>query len=366
MKILITGAHGFIGKNILAECKNRGIETLLFDRENTEEELIQNLKICDFIFHFAGTNRPLSNEEFYDGNTNFTKKIVDLARMQNRKIPILFSSSIHAEKNTDYGKSKKMAEDLIFSYGLSTGSDVYVYRLANAFGKWSKPNYNSVVSTFCFNVANNLEIKINNPTIIVPFVYIDDIVNEFLNCLNKPGSSKLLTVNPIYNISIGELETLIESFKNSRENLFIANMGDDFTKKLYSTYLSYLSPNNFAYKVKSNSNNKGAFIELLKTTERGQISINITKPGCVKGNHWHHTKNEKFIVVSGKGMIRFRNIMETEIFEIEVSDKEIEIVDIPVGYTHNIENTGTTDLVTIMWCNEIYDMNKPDTFYEEV
>lgn len=366
MKILVTGSNGFLGKNILAECKNQDISTLNFDKNATDEELIMYLEECDFIMHLAGINRPLTNEEFYNGNTNFTKKLLDLMKMQKRNIPILFSSSIHAEKDNDYGKSKKMAEDLIFEYAKETGNDVFVYRLANAFGKWSKPNYNSVVSTFCYNISHDLEIQVSTPNVVIPFVYIDDIIAEFLSCLRKKGTMNVKHVYPIYEISIGELANKIMKFKNSRLNLFIEDMKDDFTRKLYSTYLSYLSPDRFKYELEMNKDNRGSFTELIRTVDRGQISINITKPGFIKGNHWHHTKNEKFIVVGGKGIIRIRNILETEVYEVTVSGDKIEIVDIPVGYTHNIENIGDTDLITIMWCNEVYDVNNPDTFYEEV
>lgn len=366
MKILVTGANGFIGKNLCLRLVEDKHKVLKFESKDTDDTLKEMIKNCDFVMHLAGVNRPLTTEEFYDGNVNFTLKLVNHLKSENRSIPILFSSSIQALQENDYGKSKKQAEQLIFEYGNSTASNVYVFRLANAFGKWSKPNYNSVVATFCYNITHCLDIIINDRNKIVPFVYIDDIIKEFILCIKKNGCNDILNVNPVYDVSLGDLADLLYSFKESRSSLFIQDMGDEFTKKLYSTYLSYLPENEFSYNLKMNVDNRGYFTEILKSECNGQVSINLINPGFVKGNHWHHSKNEKFLVVSGEGIIRFRKIGDDRVIEYKVSSQNLEMVDIPTGYTHNIENIGNTDMVVVMWCNELYDCENPDTYYEEV
>jgi UDP-2-acetamido-2,6-beta-L-arabino-hexul-4-ose reductase len=363
MKILVTGSNGFIGKNLCATLNVKGYEVIPFDKDTTKS-LEECVKESDFVIHLAGINRPLNVEEFYDGNTNLTYKLIEILKEDGRNIPLLLSSSIQAKRDNDYGKSKKQAEDLVFEYGKN--ADVFVYRLENAFGKWGRPNYNSVIATFCYNIANDLDIQINDPNVLIPFVYIDDIVNSFISCINTKGSNEYLYVTPSYKKTIGEVADLIYSFKESRKNLQVVNMKDEFSKKLYSTYLSYLKKDDFSYELKMNVDNRGSFTEFLRSDDRGQVSINISKPGIVKGNHWHHTKNEKFLVVKGEGIIRFRQIYSDEIIEYKVSDKKLEVIDIPTGYTHNIENIGETDMVTVMWANEAFDPENPDTYYLEV
>ena len=363
MKILVTGSNGFIGKNLCATLNVKGYEVIPFDKDTTKS-LEECVKESDFVIHLAGINRPLNVEEFYDGNTNLTYKLIEILKEDGRNIPLLLSSSIQAKRDNDYGKSKKQAEDLVFEYGKN--ADVFVYRLENAFGKWGRPNYNSVIATFCYNIANDLDIQINDPNALIPFVYIDDIVNSFISCINTKGSNEYLYVTPSYKKTIGEVANLIYSFKESRKNLQVVNMKDEFSKKLYSTYLSYLKKDDFSYELKMNVDNRGSFTEFLRSDDRGQVSINISKPGIVKGNHWHHTKNEKFLVVKGEGIIRFRQIYSDEIIEYKVSDKKLEVIDIPTGYTHNIENIGETDMVTVMWANEAFDPENPDTYYLEV
>ena len=365
MKILVTGSEGFIGKNLCLTLKQQNYEVIPFDR-NTDMPLEECIKQADFVMHLAGINRPLTAEEFYDGNTNLTYHLIELLKKQGRKTPVLFSSSIQAVRDNDYGKSKKQAEDLIFQYGRDTNADVYVFRLENAFGKWCRPNYNSVVATFCYNIANHLDIRIDNPDAEIPFVYIDDIVSSFISCIGKAGSSDILSAEPSYKVTIGHLAELLHGFQKSRESLLIPDMTEGFEKKLYSTYLSYLPEDAFSYPLVMHEDNRGSFTEFVKSEDRGQVSVNISKPGITKGNHWHHTKNEKFLVVKGKGIIRFRRIGDTKVVEYPVSGDKLEVVDIPTGYTHNIENTGTEDMVTIMWCNECFDPAHPDTFYEEV
>lgn len=369
MKILVTGAKGFVGKNLVAELKNRGYSEIYeCDINTTDEQLSQYTKNCEFVFHLAGVNRPQKEEDFMKGNFGFTSILLDKLKQNNNKSPILITSSIQAELDNPYGKSKKAGEELMFKYSKETGAKVYVYRLTNLFGKWSRPNYNSVVATFCNNIAHNLPIKINDPEVTLNLAYIDDVLNEFINAMNGKASLKdNYGYIPItHTVKLGEIAELINKFKKSRDNLQIPNMKNEFEKKLYSTYLSYLPENEFSYPVKMNIDNRGSFTELFKTEERGQVSVNISKPGIVKGNHWHHTKNEKFVVVSGKGIIRFRKINSDEVIEYKVSGEKIEVVDIPCGYTHNIENVGNTDMVTIMWANEIFNPEKPDTYYMEV
>ena len=369
MKILITGSNGFIGKNLVSELKNRGYNELYeCDIATTEQELNEYAKNCEFVFHLAGVNRPLNNEEYMSGNFGFTSKLLSLLKKYNNKSPILITSSIQAKLDNPYGTSKKAGEDLIFKYAKEEDIKVYVYRLTNVFGKWCKPNYNSVIATFCYNISHNLDIKINDENTELNLIYIDDVIATFINTmenkLNK--NNKYYKVIPEYKIKLGKIVELLYSFKESRNNLLIPNMKDSFSKKLYSTYLSYLEENDFSYKLKMNTDNRGSFTELFKSIDRGQISVNIAKPGITKGNHWHHTKNEKFVVVSGKGLIQFRKIDDSKIIEYHVTGDDITVVDIPVGYAHNIINEGDTELITVMWCNELYDKEKPDTYFMEV
>lgn len=369
MKILVTGANGFVGKNLIAELKNRGYNEILeCTRETTKEQLNEYTKECEFVYHLAGVNRPKDEKEFMEGNFGFTSELLDLLKKNNNKSPILITSSIQAERDNLYGRSKKAGENLLFNYNKETGAKVYVYRLSNLFGKWSKPNYNSVVSTFCYNIARDLDIQINDPEVELILCYIDDVLDDFLRALeNNPTKEGEFYVVPVtHKIKLGKLAELIQSFKESRKDLSIPNMDDTFIKKLYSTYLSYLPKDEFSYQLKMNIDNRGSFTEFIRTTERGQVSVNVSKPGITKGNHWHHTKNEKFLVVSGKGLIRFRKIDSDEIIEYKVSGEKFEVVDIPTGYTHSIVNIGDTDMVTIMWANECFDPENPDTYYLEV
>ncbi len=369
MKILVTGAKGFIGKNLIAQLRNNNYNDIFeYDIDCDEQLLDKYASECQFVYHLAGVNRPKNDEEFMKGNFGFTAMLLDKLKKHSNKSPILIASSIQAALDNLYGKSKKAAENEIFKYAKENSVNTYVYRLPNVFGKWCRPNYNSVVATFCYNIANGLPIKINNPKTKLNLVYIDDVVNEFIKALSdavlKVGN--YCEIPTVYNIELGTLSRLIESFKASRENLLVPDTSDLLTKKLYSTYLSYLSKDNFSYPLKMNIDNRGSFTEFIKTINNGQISINISKKGIAKGNHWHHTKNEKFLVIYGTGVIRFRKVGSEEIVEYYVNGDKLEVVDIPVGYTHNIENIGDTDMVTIMWANETFDPNNPDTYYLEV
>lgn len=369
MKILVTGAKGFIGKNLIAELRNRKYDDIFeYDRDTDPSLLDEYCKEANFVFHLAGVNRPKEQSEFMEGNFGFTSDLLNSLKKNNNTCPVMISSSIQAELDNPYGESKKAGEDLLFSYGEETGSKVLVYRFLNVFGKWCRPNYNSAVATFCHNIAHDVSIQVNDPSVVMNLVYIDDVVNELINALegkeNKVG--EFCEVPVLHTITLGEIANLIYSFKKSRENRSVPNMADAFAKKLYSTYLSYLPEDQFSYDLKMNVDRRGSFTEFIKTPDRGQVSVNISKPGITKGNHWHHTKNEKFLVVSGKGVIRFRKIDSDEVIEYFVSGDKMEVVDIPTGYTHNIENLGNTDMVTIMWTNEPFDPEKPDTYYLEV
>lgn len=369
MNILVTGALGFVGKNLISELKNHKYSDIFeFDIDTDPSLLDVYSSEADFVFHLAGVNRPKEQAEFMEGNFGFTSQLLDTLKKHQNNCPVMLSSSIQAALDNPYGQSKKAGEELLFSYGSQTGAKVLVYRFPNVFGKWCRPNYNSAVATFCSNIANGLPITINDRSTMLSLVYIDDVVEELLRALGgeETRAGAYCAVPVVHSITLGEIVDLLYSFKNSRTDLSIADMSDPFTKKLYSTYLSYLPADQFSYSLKMNSDNRGSFTEFIRTPERGQVSVNISKPGITKGNHWHHTKNEKFLVVSGRGMIRFRHVNSTEIVEYAVSGEKLEVVDIPVGYTHTIQNLGETDMVTIMWANEPFDPLKPDTYYLEV
>lgn len=369
MKPLITGANGFVGRNLTAELKNRGISDLFLYDLDTDPNLLDNYcRECDFVFHLAGVNRPKDQAEFMEGNFGFTSTLLDTLKKHNNTCPVMLSSSIQAALDNPYGNSKRAGEELLFSYAEETGAQALVYRFPNVFGKWCRPNYNSAVATFCHNIARDLPITINDSSVVMRLVYIDDVVNELVSALDgKPSrDGKYCRVPVEYTITLGEIVELLHSFKASREDKSVPNMADAFTKKLYATYLSYLPEDGFSYPLKMNVDARGSFTEILRTADRGQFSVNISKPGITKGNHWHHTKNEKFLVVSGRGVIRFRNENGGQIVEYNVSGDKLEVVDIPTGYTHNIENLGDTDLVTFMWCNECFDPDKPDTIFDPV
>jgi len=369
MKILVTGAKGFVGRNLVAELKNRDYKNIFeYDRDTDPILLDKYCEEADFVFHLAGVNRPKEQSEFMEGNFGFTSTLLNTLKKYKNNCPVMISSSIQAKLNNPYGESKKAGEDLMFSYSEETSAIVLVYRFPNIFGKWCRPNYNSAVATFCNNIANDLEITVNDRNVVMNLVYIDDVINELINALNNNEKKiqEFCEVPIVHTVTLGKIVDLIYSFKNSRKELSIPNMKDEFAKKLYSTYLSYLPENDFSYDLKMNVDNRGSFTEFIRTTDRGQVSVNVSKPGITKGNHWHHTKNEKFLVVSGKGVIRFRKINTDKIIEYFVSGNKMQVVDIPVGYTHNIENLGEVDMVTIMWVNECFDPNKPDTYYLEV
>ena len=369
MKVLVTGAAGFIGKNLCQHLKEvKDIELLTFDKGDDFSDIEKNIKDINFIFHLAGVNRPENVEEFYKGNTDLTKSIIELLKLKNLTTPILITSSIQATKDNDYGKSKKQAEDLLIDY--NTNNNAYVYRLHNVFGKWCRPNYNSVIATFCYNVSHSIEITVNDENVELELVYIDDAINEFINILkgNKPikREGSYCYVEPTYKITLGELARKIKDFKINMESILVPQTGDDFIKKLFSTYLSYVELDDMVFTPKMNIDDRGSFTELIKTVDSGQVSISVSKPGVFRGNHYHHTKMEKFIVVKGQARITFQHVTTGELKEYYVDDKELKIVNIPVGYTHKIENIGEEEMILLLWCNEIFDKNRPDTYMMEV
>ena len=368
MKVLVTGAKGFIGRNLVTTLmQNEDLDIIEIDIDNTVEELKEATLISDFIFHLAGINRPKDEKEFFEGNTGVTETIIDVLSKNQKQTPILITSSIQADLDNAYGQSKRAAEEALKQYANNTGANVYIYRLPNVFGKWCRPNYNSAVATFCHKIARDEEIWVNDRNISLNLVYIDDVVRCFMETMqNRPQISDYLEVTPVHPTTLGEIVDLLNFFKESRTTRQVPKLDSPLEKKLYSTYLSYLPGHQFSYPLHMNVDQRGSFTEFIKTPDRGQVSVNISKPGITKGNHWHNTKNEKFLVVSGTGVIRFRKVDTEEVLEYFVSGEKLEVVDIPVGYTHNIENLGTTDMVTIMWCNECFDPEKPDTIYMEV
>lgn len=367
MNILITGAKGFIGQNLKVHLEqNKSYHVMPYDQDSSLDDLDAYTKCADFVVHLAGVNRPENPNEFMEGNFGFTSTLLNHLIKHKNRAPILISSSIQALLNNPYGESKKAGEDLLINYGKEHDVKVYIYRFPNVFGKWCRPNYNSVVATFCYNITHDIPISISNPDNELNLFYIDDLIASISQLIESGSDTVFQEVSPVHPIKLGELAELIKSFHASRSNLSIPKTDDLLTKKLYATYLTYVPKDHFKYPLKMNVDHRGSFTEVIKTLDRGQVSINISKPGITKGNHWHHTKNEKFLVVYGKGMIRFRHVITNEIVEYHVSGELLEVVDIPPGYTHNIENIGDTDMVTLMWVNEIYDQNRPDTIFLEV
>ena len=396
MKILVTGAKGFVGKNLCAELNNikegkaRCYGGLVidavyeYDIDSNLEELDAYCSDCDFVFNLAGVNRPKENSEFMSGNFGFASILLDCLKTHKNTCPVMLSSSIQATLigrygTSDYGKSKLAGEELFFEYGRETGARVLVYRFPNLFGKWCCPNYNSAVATFCNNIANDLAIQVNDPGVELELLYIDDLVKEMINALQGEehhcefdgvetvlnADGRYCAVPVTHKATLGEIVSLLESFKVQPQTLVMPEIPENsFAKKLYSTFLSYLPKEKVIFPLKMNVDDRGSFTELLKTVNCGQFSVNISKPGITKGQHWHHTKWEFFIVVSGKALIQQRRIDTDEVLNFEVSGDKIEAVHMLPGYTHNIINlSDTCDLVTLMWANEAFDSNCPDTYF---
>lgn len=380
MKILVTGAKGFVGRNLCLTLRQReGVEVLSYDLGD-ESRLDGYLAGCDFVMHLAGVNRPKDAAEFKTGNAVFTEALLDRLSARANPPPVLLSSSIQAALDNDYGRSKAAAEAAVFAYGEKTGAPVFVYRLANVFGKWARPNYNSAVATWVHNIARDLPIAVRDPSATVTLVYIDDVVRSFIRHVEgvEPGrenestrSTRLndfLSVSPSYTRTLGEVADLIKSFRDEPKSLMVPDQRDGFSRKLYATYLSALPEDAFGYPLTMHCDGRGSFTEALHSAERGQVSVNVSRPGVTKGQHWHQTKHEKFLVVSGRGEINFRMADDPNgrIITYRVSGEKLEVVRIPPGYTHNIVNVGDTDMVTLMWANEVFNPANPDTFRLEV
>lgn len=398
MKILVTGAKGFVGKNLVASLcairdgKDRvhkiiGLEEPSdlvidsYDLDSSTEELEQYCREADFVFHLAGVNRPKDPSEYMEGNFGFSSKLLETLKKYNNTAPILLSSSIQASLSgrfagSEYGKSKLAGEQLFEAYGKETGAKILTYRFPNLFGKWCRPNYNSAVATFCHNVAHHLPITVNDRNTELELVYIDDLLEELLAALNgeEHRVSDGFCFCPVsFHVTLGEIADLLHEFSESRSRRSVPNLGDGFTRRLHATYLSYLPADACSYPLDMNVDSRGSFTEILRTKDRGQVSVNISKPGVTKGQHWHHTKNEKFVVVSGHGLIQLRKIGTDEagnpypVVNYEVSGEKITVVEMIPGYTHNIINlSDKEDLVTVMWANEPFDPAHPDTFFETV
>ena len=382
MNILVTGAKGFVGKNLCEALKNirdgkdktrpelKIDEVYEYDIDSVPEQLQDWCQKADFVFNLAGVNRPKDQSEFMTGNFGFASTLLDTLKKCGNNCPVMLSSSIQAALDNPYGESKRAGEELFFNYSKETGAKVLVYRFPNVFGKWCRPNYNSAVATFCNNIANDLPIQVNDPSVLMHLVYIDDVVNELIDALEgkEHHSGNYCEVPTVHEIKLGEIVDLIRSFAEQPKTLMIPEIPENsFAKKLYSTYLSYLPKEKVAFPLKMNVDDRGSFTELIHTLNCGQVSINISKPGITKGQHWHNTKWEFFIVVAGHGLIQERKIGTDEVIEFEVSGDNIQCIHMLPGYTHNIINLSETEnLVTVMYCNEIFNPNKPDTYYETV
>lgn len=372
-KILVTGAKGFIGKNlILALSEIKDIEILEIVRESSDADLIQKTIEADVIVHLAGANRPEDDSEFEEVNSNFTKRIIDIIEENGKKVKFILASSIQAELNNPYGKSKKAAEDVVLDFKRRNKSKVFILRLPGVFGKFCKPNYNSVVATFCYNIGRDLEIQISDKDRQIRLVFIDSVIrilNEIILTSNLDGygeNDSFLDVEPIYDIRLGELAEIILNFKKSRSELLMDNVGNGFLRALYSTFISYLPNDSWSYEIPLYSDPRGTFVEMLKTKDSGQFSFFTAHPGVTRGEHYHHTKTEKFLVIRGKARFQFRNVISNEYYELLVSGDKPTIVDTIPGWAHNITNVGSEEMIVMLWANEVFDRNLPDTFSSKV
>ncbi len=364
MKVLVTGANGFVGKNLIAYLRERkDIEVVTFTREHASELLPSMVAGVDFIFHLAGVNRPQDPEDFKLGNTDLTQLVCKAVIASGKSIPVIYTSSIQVELENSYGLSKRGAEEELLT--LSQTNPVYIFRLPNVFGKWVKPNYNSAVATFCHNIIRNLPIQVNDPNARVNLVYIDDVISHFIALLDINTNTRteaFVTVEPQYTITIGDLVAQLHAFRDSRNNLISERVGTGLVRALYSTYVSYLPPELFSYKVQQHSDPRGTFVEMLKTPDVGQFSFFTAHPGITRGGHYHHSKTEKFLVIKGQACFRFRHIDSGEFYELHTNGDVSEIVETVPGWTHDITNVGDTEMIVMLWANEIFDREKPDTY----
>lgn len=364
MKILVTGSNGFIAKNLIQFLSEKSdVDVLTVHRTSSEQEFKQSVLDADWIVHLAGVNRPETDGEFVEGNVTLTQRMCQILLQNNRKTPIILSSSIQAERDSPYGQSKLGGEKVILTLNQEQGNPVYICRLANVFGKWSRPNYNSAVATFCYNVANNLPLQINDANAIIRLVYIDDVIETFWNMINGAVSvDQTFQIQPEYQITVGDLAETLNGFKGSRDTLITDRVGTGLTRALYSTYLSFLKPEQFDYSVPKYGDARGVFVEMLKTQDAGQFSYFTAHPGITRGGHYHHTKTEKFLVIKGKALFKFKHVVTGEFYELETHGDEPRIVETVPGWTHDITNIGDDEMVVMLWANEIFDRNKPDTY----
>ncbi|MDR3586068.1 MAG: NAD-dependent epimerase/dehydratase family protein [Desulfosporosinus sp.] len=366
--VLITGANGFIGKNLIATLDDE-FEILRYTKENTIEELREFAQKADFVLHLAGVNRPLDIVEFERGNKELTELLLDILKENARVVPVLMTSSIQVDLDNPYGKSKKSAEDAVLKYGKETGATVYIYHLPNVFGKWCRPNYNSVIATWCYNISRELPIQINNPQTELNLVYIDDVIQELINALSgreSRATDGFCFVQRTFRATLQQIADTLNDFKESRVSLVLPSFERDFERFLYASYLSYLPENEFAYELEMKRDNRGWLAEFIKSESLGQIFLSRTKPGITRGNHWHHTKVEKFLVIEGEAIIKFRQINGNAVLEYAVTGEKLKVLDIPTGFTHSITNVGNSDVITLFWADEMFNSAKPDTYFLEV
>lgn len=368
MKILVTGANGFIGKNLCVFLCENGFNTIIkFGSESPIPDLDKALDNADFVFHIAGVNRPKDLSEFEAGNAGLTEYIVRFLKKRGKSTPLLLTSSVQAELDNPYGKSKASAEQSVFKYGAETGALTYVYRLPNVFGKWSRPNYNSAVATFCYNTLHGMPVKINDSEAKMTLAYIDDVCEAFIQTLkSKSKEDGFKSVDTVYHTTVGEVASIIKSFKQNEGTLNIGEVGTGLKRALYSTYISYFEPAKFAYSIPRHADERGVFVEMLKTDHSGQFSFFTALPGITRGGHYHHTKNEKFIVIKGKASFRFRNVMTNDFYEIIVDGTDSKVVETVPGWSHDVTNIGDDELIVMLWANEIFNPQKPDTISHKV
>ena len=368
MKVLVTGSDGFIGKNLSVRLSElSGYEVIRFNRKNSAQDLRVKVEKADAIVHLAGVNRPTEEREFREGNVDLTLSLCELIADTGRKIPLVISSSTQANLPNPYGESKRAAEIAVEQFAERTGSPVAIYRLPNVFGKWCRPNYNSVIATFCHNIANKLPIQINDPMVQLSLVYVDDVVSEFINIIGTMAQGlQHKQVNPQYHIGLGELAKQIEEFKSCRESLVSERVGTGLVRALYATYVSYLPPNKFAYDLPKYGDERGVFVEMLKTQDSGQFSFFTAHPGVTRGGHYHHTKTEKFLVIKGQARFGFRHVLTNQKHEVVTSGDKPQIVETVPGWSHDITNIGQEEMVVMLWANEIFDRERPDTIASKV
>ena len=368
MKVLVTGANGFIGKNLVLHLdKIEDIELLTYLRSDPVEQLYEKTMMADFVFHLAGINRPENDIEFSEGNVELTGELCNAIRASERTIPVLYTSTIQAKLDNPYGKSKKQAEELLCKLSEEIANPVYIYRLPNVFGKWCRPNYNSVVATFCYNILNDIPIQINDPEAELQLVYIDDVVSEFQSILQEDKNGVTNGFVPVtYSTTVGKLAEQLYRFRDSRDTLIMDDVGHGLTRALYSTYVSYMNPRQFSYSLEKHEDERGSFVEILKTRDSGQISYFTAAPGVTRGSHYHHSKTEKFLVLNGKARFKFRHMDSGEEYTLDTAGEECRIVETVPGWAHDITNVGTDVMFVLLWANENFNHDLPDTISERL